>query len=1041
MRTPHSSARTAVVAAIFLVSAGWSPSAWACDPQTDRWVSGASNYWHGTLGRADFCNNASLEGDRQRAADCAWNFTFAAFAPPPDPACARTAIETSPQGMADLTNFVNAWAVQFGTVCTPATIARFSPHWHGALGKPEYCNNAAIGPSKEKAKECAFQALVRDFRVSPNSCLRDAIANTPEGNRDLDEFVRKWEIASGSVCTPETIARFSPHWHGALGKPEYCNNATIGPDLEKAKACAFKALVDIGVAPNSCLNDAIANSPEGKRDLEEFVRKWNEASGAVCTPQTIAKFSPHWHGALGKAEYCNNAAIGPDREKAKECAFQSLIELGVSPNSCLRDKIAETPEGIADLDEFVRRWESASGTSCTPETIRKYSSYWHGALGKPEYCNNAAVGPDREEAKDCAFQALVRDLGVAPNSCLREEIANTPQGIADLDEFVRRWTEFQSRLPSGHRRGKSEVRAPGRCRVHRPRESARRLLPSSPIPARLDAHEAGISEGHDARRHFQQQVDLRRAAVLYQQSRRQRRPAAGPICAPPQNARTLPRRCANQPTPLCAAMPCWGTPWRISASPGGSRLRHSGRCVRASDCDARLDGQRGVSLALTRAYKVANTIRVGNSPERQALGWIAVSGEDDQPHRPVNVPSAEFPQYDLAVTVPVRAYNGAAAAPPITVNTRYMIAHPPPDGLAVPRVSDREVLPDPEPVLARDAEVILFIHGMDSRLEEALDLTRALHRIGAQRGNKYVVIAMDLPSSGYADNIDHLRISPLETIGTAKFRAVPLNDIQFTDFQYFDAGVRNNAPVLDFIEDYIVAFVETLNARMPGLEGQIRAVVGGSLGGNMAMRLGRRTDKAWIRTVMPWSPAAIWPSFARGINPLDHLPVAIAWLWAGGDARLVPETDVMRRLSFFYGFDWRMGVVGVVTNGKPQAEEWYRDDWPSKASHMFTARLDRHETYDARFRLWHWRLGAEQLTLQSATPGARHQSAALHAERDADVPDLRLRRHGREAVRAHARGGGEDDQHSGESHVSAQYGALHSERTPELAGKKHRRLS
>lgn len=26
-----------------------------------------------------------------------------------------------------------------------------------------------------------------------------------------------------------------------------------------------------------------------------------------------------------------------------------------------------------------------------------------------------------------------------------------------------------------------------------------------------------------------------------------------------------------------------------------------------------------------------------------------------------------------------------------------------------------------------------------------------------------------------------------------------------------------------------------------------------------------------------------------------------------------------------------------------------------------SARLDRHETYDANFRSWHWRLGAEQL--------------------------------------------------------------------------------
>src|SRR5262249_33886635 len=77
--------------------------------------------------------------------------------------------------------------------------------------------------------------------------------------------------------------------------------------------------------------------------------------------------------------------------------------------------------------------------------------------------------------------------------------------------------------------------------------------------------------------------------------------------------------------------------------------------------------QRAVGQALDRAYAVANILRAGGFPtrcdaERRKLGWIAVSGEDDQPHRPVNVPSGEFTQYDLAVKV-----KG------ITVNTRYMI--------------------------------------------------------------------------------------------------------------------------------------------------------------------------------------------------------------------------------------------------------------------------------------------------------------------------------------------------------------------------------
>src|SRR5262249_44995857 len=53
-----------------------------------------------------------------------------------------------------------------------------------------------------------------------------------------------------------------------------------------------------------------------------------------------------------------------------------------------------------------------------------------------------------------------------------------------------------------------------------------------------------------------------------------------------------------------------------------------------------------VHQALQRAYQVAWALR-GPTPYRTAhrdeLGWIAVEGEDDPPHRPVNVPSAPIP--------------------------------------------------------------------------------------------------------------------------------------------------------------------------------------------------------------------------------------------------------------------------------------------------------------------------------------------------------------------------------------------------------------
>jgi len=58
-----------------------------------------------------------------------------------------------------------------------------------------------------------------------------------------------------------------------------------------------------------------------------------------------------------------------------------------------------------------------------------------------------------------------------------------------------------------------------------------------------------------------------------------------------------------------------------------------------------------ISKAIDRAYKVSNVILFGNSIERQRLGWLAVSGEDDQPYRPINVSATEFTQFDLNVYV------------------------------------------------------------------------------------------------------------------------------------------------------------------------------------------------------------------------------------------------------------------------------------------------------------------------------------------------------------------------------------------------------
>jgi hypothetical protein len=377
--------------------------------------------------------------------------------------------------------------------------------------------------------------------------------------------------------------------------------------------------------------------------------------------------------------------------------------------------------------------------------------------------------------------------------------------------------------------------------------------------------------------------------------------------------------------------------------------------------------ERAISQALDRAYRVVTVLRAGGWPvagrSRPPLGYIAVSGEDDQPHRPVNVPSAEFPQYDLAVSVK-RPGGGT-----LTVHTRYMIAHTvppqtshrPTDTIELDRIDphglERTVPADRIPVLASNAEVILYIHGMDSRLEEALDLTRELIRIGKQNGKNYTVISLDLPTSGYADNLDYNLIAPLNADGHAD----GVEGLGFAPNKYV-------VPVVDFIENFIVSFVNTLNRSIP-ITSHLRAIVGGSLGGNMSMRLGRpRADAPWVTGVVPWSPAAIWPSFAD--DGTKHAGLAVPWAFAGGDPSFLPETLGARRSFFYGGFDWQSKAAFIIPlgGGKPQAEYWYDDLWKCKGVQMRLSRIDRYETYNRNFRLWHWRLGMEQLLFSQQIP-------------------------------------------------------------------------
>ena len=127
----------------------------------------------------------------------------------------------------------------------------------------------------------------------------------------------------------------------------------------------------------------------------------------------------------------------------------------------------------------------------------------------------------------------------------------------------------------------------------------------------------------------------------------------------------------------------------------------------------------------------------------------------------MNVPSSDYPQYDLQVSVE------APRAPPglpkvVPVHTRYTIA--------------QSQIP----------------------------------------GRNLVVISVDLPTSGYADNLNYNVISSLNDIGYPKrCRAT------------FRARRTTPAPLLDFIEVFVVDFAVALDNTVP-FKNNIKAVMGGA---------------------------------------------------------------------------------------------------------------------------------------------------------------------------------------------------------------------
>ena len=378
-----------------------------------------------------------------------------------------------------------------------------------------------------------------------------------------------------------------------------------------------------------------------------------------------------------------------------------------------------------------------------------------------------------------------------------------------------------------------------------------------------------------------------------------------------------------------------------------------------------------IKETLERAYKVAWALRgpvSHRSAERDALGWIAVTAEDDPPHRPVNVGSALFPQYDLTVQV---------GTTPVT--TRFVVASrqfqdeypvklekvPPqtPTSAGAPQDPSQRAIP---PITG---DIVLFIHGHSSSAEEAMPLVGPLLQQAENRGRQVTLISLDLPSNGYASMIEHTDIAKIE-----------------------DSRWNTGYPILDFIEDFIVAFVDELEALQPGFKDKIVGVIGGSLGGNMGLRLARRNPAThpWLHSVVSWSPASTWDSWARAVLgvpvPRGRIYDVVKHEAVGRTRGASVEDEVeaphnKSSINKFFYEEFAGQKIGRIA----QSDHWYSEDWPCREKAKESSHRGIYEIYNEIFRHWHWRVAHEQLiyshwdsdtTDPSIDPDPRIESAA-----------------------------------------------------------------